>query len=226
MLSQRRRWHAWPVVFLSMGLAAMLIAMSGLMTLHPTPQDFGSLRSTAGATLADRAVPPRSIAASSAPASSAGDRPVPARPVSIAIAALQVQAPTEQVRTTDGTLGVPDNPSHVGWWIGSALPGAASGTVVIDGHVDSAVAGPGALFHIADLRTGDQIAVTTERDQQVHYAVEARRVLSKDNPLPAEFFANTGPPRLVLISCGGPFDRQTLSYEDNIVVVARLVLGN
>jgi len=213
------------VLFASTGLAAMLIALLGLMNLHPTPHDFGSLRSAARAPLVDRSVPARSIATSSTAAASPVDAPVPARPVSITIAALHVQAPTEQVRTINGSLGVPDDPSHVGWWIGSAMPGAASGTVVIDGHVDSAVAGPGALFHIADLRVGDQIVVTTARDQHVHYAVQARRVLSKDNPLPAEFFTTTGPPRLVLISCGGPFDRQTLSYADNIVVVARLVPG-
>jgi hypothetical protein len=201
----------------------MLIALLGLMNLHRTPEDFGSLRYTASAPLADRSVPPQSIAASSTSTASAVDRLVPSLPVSIAIAALQVQSPTEQVRTTNGSLGVPDDPNHVGWWIGSALPGAASGTVVIDGHVDSAVSGPGALFHIADLRTGDQIVVRTAREQYVHYAVEARRVLSKDDPLPAEFFATTGPPRLVLISCGGPFDRHTLSYEDNIVVIAGLV---
>jgi hypothetical protein len=202
MLSPRRKWQVWPVLLATAGLAAMLIALLGLMNLHPTPEDFGSLRSTASAARADRSVPPLSIAPSSTTAASTIDRPVPARPVSIAIAALQVQAPTEQVRTTNGSLGVPDDPSHVGWWIGSALPGAASGTVVIDGHVDSAAAGPGALFHIA---------------------VEARRVLNKDKPLPAELFAATGPPRLVLISCGGPFDRKTLSYQDNIVVVARLL---
>jgi len=223
MVSQRRTWHAWPVLFLSTGLAAMLLAMLGLLYLHPTPEDFGSLRPTAGTPLADRPVRPRSIASPSTTAASAGERPVPAPPVSIAIAALQVQAPTEQVRTTNGSLGVPGDPSHVGWWIGSALPGAAFGTVVIDGHVDSAVAGPGALFHIADLRMGDQIVVNTARDQRVHYAVQARLVLSKQNPLPADLFTTTGPPRLVLISCGGPFDRQTLSYQDNIIVLARLV---
>jgi len=33
----------------------------------------------------------------------------------------------------------------------------------------------------------------------------------------------TGPSQLVLISCGGAFDRDRRSYEDNIVVIAKPV---
>ena len=35
-----------------------------------------------------------------------------------------------------------------------------------------------------------------------------------------EVFQRSGPPRLVLITCGGPFDRTTGSYQENIVVTA------
>ena len=33
-------------------------------------------------------------------------------------------------------------------------------------------------------------------------------------------FARDGPPRLTLITCGGPFLPEYLSYRDNVVVVA------
>jgi hypothetical protein len=38
--------------------------------------------------------------------------------------------------------------------------------------------------------------------------------------LPPEVFAVGGPPRLVLITCGGAFDRRTRNYADNVVVFA------
>lgn len=36
-------------------------------------------------------------------------------------------------------------------------------------------------------------------------------------------FATTGPDRLALITCDGPFDRATGHYTDNVIVWAALV---
>jgi hypothetical protein len=119
-----------------------------------------------------------------------------------------------------GTLGVPDDPAQVGWWSASALAGAATGTVVLDGHVDSATSGPGALFRLASLQANDPITLTTRTGQLRRYTVTGRRVYLKAGGLPADIFARDGPARLVLISCGGPFDRTAGSYLDNIVVFA------
>lgn len=91
---------------------------------------------------------------------------------------------------------------------------------MIDGHVDSATTGPGALFGITELRPNDLIALTTASGQQRQYAVTGRRVYIKSHGLPSSLFATTGTPRLALITCGGPFDRATGSYLDNIVVFA------
>jgi hypothetical protein len=91
---------------------------------------------------------------------------------------------------------------------------------VLDGHVDSATAGPGALLRLVDLQPGDNVTLVTDDHQQLTYAVAARRVYAKAGNLPADLFARTGPPRLVLITCGGPFDSATGSYQDNVVVFA------
>jgi hypothetical protein len=45
-------------------------------------------------------------------------------------------------------------------------------------------------------------------------------VYVKADGLPPELFSAGGAPRLVLITCGGPFDPTTGSYLDNIVVFA------
>jgi sortase (surface protein transpeptidase) len=124
------------------------------------------------------------------------------------------------VVTTNGVLGVPENPATVGWWTGSRLAGSVTGSVVIDGHVDSAAAGRGALFRLGDLSVGDEVRIITERGNRIDYRVYGRRVYIKHQGLPADIFATTGMPRLVLITCGGPFDRAAGNYEDNIVVFA------
>jgi hypothetical protein len=38
--------------------------------------------------------------------------------------------------------------------------------------------------------------------------------------LPTSVFRRTGPARLVLVTCGGPFDAATGHYRDDVVVTA------
>lgn len=116
-----------------------------------------------------------------------------------------------------GALGVPDDPRVVGWWNAGARPGAAAGPVVLDGHVDTYRDGPGALFHLADLLPGDEVLVDTA-EGGFRYVVHAVARYPKGT-IPAEVFA-PGPPRVVLISCGGTFDRRLRHYADNVVVGA------
>ena len=144
----------------------------------------------------------------------------PAVPVSLSLPSLDVRATVRQVVTTDGVLGVPDNIDDVGWWTGSVRPGSAAGSTVIDGHVDSAVTGTGALFHLAQLQAGDPVTLTDSAGVLRHYRVYQRQVFVKHDGLPADLFSTTGTPRLVMITCGGPFDSATRNYLDNIVVFA------
>jgi hypothetical protein len=52
------------------------------------------------------------------------------------------------------------------------------------------------------------------------WQVVSRDLLAKPDVPLAELFARSGPPRLALVTCGGPFDPDRLSYRDNVVVVA------
>jgi hypothetical protein len=51
------------------------------------------------------------------------------------------------------------------------------------------------------------------------YRVTSRRAYPKSD-LRAELFTATGPPHLVLVTCGGAFDEATRRCADNVVVVA------
>ena len=170
---------------------------------------------------------PVALAPSSAaplPASSAAQLSTPVPPLSqpptrLQAPAVGIDAPVTPVDVLDGgALAVPEDPDVLGWWQGGARPGDRQGTVVVDGHVDSASSGPGALFPLRDLQPGDPLELTTAVGVQ-GYVVQAVTTYGKE-ALPTDVFAVTGEPRLVVITCGGPFDRATRQYLDNVVVYA------
>jgi len=142
------------------------------------------------------------------------------QPAVLHLPALNVTAAVDPVDSVHGVLQVPDDISRVGWWRHSVPPGSLTGSTVIDGHIDSAAAGAGALFHLAELKPGEPITISTATGAVITYQVQARRVYPKAQGLPADLFAQTGPARLVIISCGGNFNTSNRSYDDNIVIFA------
>ena len=120
--------------------------------------------------------------------------------------------------SAQGELGVPDDVMQLGWWKAGASPGAPQGTVVVDGHVDSRTQGRGELFALERASVGDIVKVTTTHGE-FRYRVAARVTYRKAS-LPGEIFSTGGRQRLVLITCGGPFDSGTGHYADNVVVYA------
>ena len=119
----------------------------------------------------------------------------------------------------DGSLVIPEDPRVLGWWSGGGAPGSPVGTVVIAGHVDSAVAGAGALFRLDGTPLGARITVSGPGGEAT-YVVRARRRYAKQGLPSASLFAQDEAPRLVLVTCGGEFDPAARHYSDNVVVVA------
>jgi hypothetical protein len=173
-------------------------------TAEITTGAFGAGLSAAASATTSAAASPRPRAEGSRPlrVRITGDVPIDARVVPVHVEHQQ--------------LGVPENPRTLGWFTGGAKAGASAGTVLIDGHVDSAQLGLGALFHLAEVPMGTRVTVSTAAGA-VRYKIVARR-LYKKAVLPQDIFAVDGAARLVLITCGGPFDRSALSYRDNVVV--------
>jgi len=192
---------------------AVVVWAAVLLTRSPSHVDAGNLpanRPAAAAVPAAVNVP--------RPATLAAGRPG-GPPRRLQLAALSVDAPVEPVGVaSDGSLGVPVDVHTLGWWDHSAPAGATAGTTVIDGHVDSAITGPGALFHLAGTPLGASITLTSA-SRTFRYTVQARRSYPKSR-LPADVFTRTGPARLVLVTCGGSFDTTAGHYSNNIVVYA------
>lgn len=131
---------------------------------------------------------------------------------------LAVRAAVRPVTVTAGVLDVPRDPAVLGWWSGGARPGEATGSVVLDGHVNYAGVS-GALAVLPRLGPGEPLVLLTG-GIRYRYTVTAERTFPKATGLPADLFSRAGPPRLVLITCGGPFDTGTGNYRDNIVAYA------
>jgi hypothetical protein len=120
---------------------------------------------------------------------------------------------------SDGSLMLPEA-TTVGWWVGGAQVGQTIGPLVLAGHLDDDEGRIGALAGIGMLRPG-QVVIVAAATGPATYRVREVRSYSKQR-LPAELFSSDGPPRLVLITCGGEFTPGS-GYADNVVAVADAV---
>jgi sortase (surface protein transpeptidase) len=146
--------------------------------------------------------------------------PAPAR---LTVPALGVDAAVDAVGVEpDGQMTVPAEVDRVGWYRFGPVPGVA-GSAVIAGHVDSRTQGLGAMAPLREAAPGDEVLVTDAVGGTTRWRVVARELISKQ-VLPLDrIFSRDGPPRLTLITCGGPFLPEFRSYRDNVVVVAEPV---
>lgn len=90
------------------------------------------------------------------------------------------------------------------------------------GHVDSAAAGPGVFFGLGSLRPGDTASVTRADGTVAVFTVDSVEKYGKTTFPTLQVFGNTDHAALRLITCGGTFNPNKRSYEDNIVVYAHL----
>jgi sortase (surface protein transpeptidase) len=73
---------------------------------------------------------------------------------------------------------------------------------------------------LREAEPGDEVVVTDAAGAATRWRVTARELLDKQ-ALPVEvLFRRDGPPRLTLVTCGGPFLPEVGGYRDNVVVVA------
>ncbi len=101
------------------------------------------------------------------------------------------------------SLDIPADVGTVGWWDGhwvsptglrtEAVPQPGEpGAAVLAGHVDSATAGPGALYHLDRLRTGDEIAVRGTNGVVSRWTVSQAPLVRSKGDLPATLWVNDG----------------------------------
>lgn len=142
-------------------------------------------------------------------------------PVSVEVDAVRIEADVVPVGIADdGQMKLPRDPDIVGWYRYGPTAGNGQGSVVLAGHVDTRRHGIGQLSRLRETEVGDEIVVSTESGADIRYTVEDVRSIPKAELPLAEVFSRDGDERLVLITCGGEFDRARGSYTDNVVVTA------
>lgn len=142
----------------------------------------------------------------------------PDAPVSLRFDAVGVDDEIRPVGIEDdGDMEVPDE-SEIGWWQYGSSPGLP-GATVLAAHVSwNDSIGP---FHrLGNAEIGDRVEVTAGDGSVRVYQVTERTMYVKDG-LPADrIWTTTGDEMLVLITCGGDFNRDARRYRHNIVVYA------
>jgi sortase (surface protein transpeptidase) len=144
-------------------------------------------------------------------------------PVRLTVPALGVDTEVVPVGVEpDGQMTIPADVDRVGWYRFGPAPGV-DGSAVIAGHVDDREQGLGAMAPLRDAAVGDEVVVTDAAGTGTAWRVVSRALIQKQVLPLDQLFTRDGPPRLTLITCGGPFLPEFSSYRDNVVVVAEPV---
>lgn len=162
-----------------------------------------------------------SVRATAHPAAPDADTRTAARPTTLRIPALDVEADVRAVGVErDGAMTIPAAPTTVGWYRFGAAPSDPSGHTVIAGHIATREDGAGALAPLAGARPGMAVELVDSAGVTHRYVVRGRESVHK-KALPVDrIFARDGRPLLVLITCGGEYIEKLRSHRDNLIVTA------
>lgn len=128
---------------------------------------------------------------------------------------------TELGQTEDRRLEVPRDATTVGHYRGAAAPGQR-GAAIYASHVNYRGV-EGGFARLADVEAGDQVLVERTDGVTVAYTVDRVDTVAKNAFPTAQVYGPTAGPELRLITCGGEFDPDVRSYEDNVVVYGHAV---
>jgi hypothetical protein len=202
---------AWAVLVLALiGASKMMHTESGA---HGPPQPppsagSGSAREADAARAAHAAPLGRSI------------------PVSVDIPAVGLHAEIMKVGLSNsGAIEVPplDKALKAGWYDDGPTPGEP-GPAVIDGHVDSHDVPQyrAAFYQLGAVRPGERVEVTRADRSVAEFTVDSVETAGKSQFPTHKVYGGVPYAALRLITCGGPFDSDAHSYEDNVIVYAHL----
>ena len=195
--------------------AAAFLVLLSLVAGCATPSDAGPSQndSTSSSSSAPAAVAPTDDVA--AQSSSAPGSP----PARLEIGAIGVDSDVMGLGLRpDGSMEVPAGGFPAGWYTGSPVPGQL-GPSIVAGHVDWG-GSPGVFYRLRDLEQGDDVTVVSQDGTTVRFVVSAVEQYPKDAFPTDKVYGDIDHPGLRLITCGGQFDSDISSYDDNIVVYA------
>ncbi|WP_235492650.1 MULTISPECIES: class F sortase [unclassified Leifsonia] len=127
----------------------------------------------------------------------------------------------QPVGTADtGAMALPPDPADAAWYRFGSWPGHTEGATVIAAHVDALDYDIGPLSRLPEATAGTEIFVTVDDGSTMRYIVQTEGMVRKPEVDWPSVFDRNGPPRLVVVTCGGEFDYERRVYLDNVVVTA------
>jgi LPXTG-site transpeptidase (sortase) family protein len=118
-------------------------------------------------------------------------------------------------------MEIPEDISKVGWYQYGAAPGSNGGSILLAGHRDGIGPEPGAFYKLETLQRGDEVIVSYN-NYTISYSIVNVFLVKKDELFKKSdiIFDVDGSPKLVMVTCGGPFDFKKNQYKKNIIVIA------
>jgi LPXTG-site transpeptidase (sortase) family protein len=219
VITQVRRQGGWRWLT-ALLISCLVVMVAGWRLASATDRANEQLVAPADAPAATPNAPTPSTSRAPGATQSRAESKEPGQPRMLAIPRLDLKMPiTAETVDDKGAMAIPDRPSEIGWYAYGPRPGAARGSAVLGGHVDSREYGVGPLVGLKQLHRGDEIIIkTTTGTERFH--VSAVRVISKQNLDLRDVFKREGEPLLRILTCGGTYPRSG-GYQANVVVTAR-----
>ncbi len=143
-------------------------------------------------------------------------------PVHLAIPSLKIDADVQYVGVNaKGHMGVPNNFTDVAWYQDGTVPGQV-GSAVIDGHVDNGLGLDGVFKHLANIKIGESVFVTTKEGRTLRFIVSDTREYAYDAVPNEVVFNQADIVRLNLITCEGAWVAGKKTYDRRLVVYTTL----
>lgn len=151
------------------------------------------------------------------------DVPPSELPEKLEIPAIGVNAEVQHVGVgRSGNMAVPTNYTDVGWYRLGTVPGQ-TGSAVIDGHVDNGFGLAAVFKRVHELKSGDDVFVTTREGTRLRFRVEAVEEYALEDVPSEVLFNRADRPRLNLITCSGTWLPGEDMYDSRVVVYTVLV---
>jgi sortase (surface protein transpeptidase) len=142
-------------------------------------------------------------------------------PVTVSIPRIHVQSRLVELGLDgDGKMQVPQHAGEAGWFSRAPTPGAL-GPAVIAGHVTWNRT-HGVFYRLGTMRRGDHVRVSRKDGKTAVFTVNRVARFPKSRFPTQAVYGQIDYAGLRLITCGGSYDAVGHSYEDNIVVFAKL----
>ncbi len=118
-------------------------------------------------------------------------------------------------------MEIPEAFDQAGWYRFGPAPGAAAGTAVIAGHIDT-TSDQAPFSQLKTLAAGTAIRVGRQGASTLTYRVVSVELMAKDRFAGDSLFRRTGRHELKVVTCGGRWLDERMDYSDNVIVTAVL----